>query len=146
MTDESIPDWVTSFATEIAQFIRDMERFDLHWTPPEESDSGVDHIELAPSIVKMKVAGPQAGTPGTLVITHIDLLEVQKVFTQVDSFSFDNVYLPRQERGKFNLSPSLQFSGEKDGRPVSVEVFFEPFDDAEMVYDRSILIHKENNP
>lgn len=135
MTDEAIPDWVTPFATEIAQFIPDMERFDLHWTPPEESDSGLDHIALAPSIVELKIAGQPAGEPTTFVITHVDLLGVQKVFTKVEGFSFDHVYLPRPQRGKFDLSPSFHLSGEKDGRPVSVEVFFEPFDDAEMVYD-----------
>ena len=131
MTSEAIPHWAAKIATDISAFMPDLERFDLRWTPPEESDSGVDHIELAPSVLEVKDAGPNDGALTTYVVNHFDLLGVPLCFDKVESLSFGYQYIPVSQRPhEFCLRPSIYTSGTKNGREVTVEIHFEPFDDA----------------
>ena len=139
-TKEGVPAWAAKLATEISVLTPDMERFDLRWTPPEESDSGVDHVEMAPSVLERKEAGPNDGMLETFVVTDFDLLGVPHCFDKLEDLNFIlEPILNREQPLEFFTRPIIYIRGTKDRREVTFVIYFEPFDGVTPIQDKTLF-------
>jgi hypothetical protein len=124
MTEEDlVPEW----ARELAEAIADTIEFKAHafldcqQMEPEESEWGVDLVELWPALMEIQEAGPNDGELVFGIVDRFDLLAAEKVFDEVSEmmFGFEN-----------DGQPKITIEGTYKGRVVVVIVYFEPwFDD-----------------
>jgi hypothetical protein len=120
MTEENpVPAWAQELAVAVADTIefKAQASLDCQQWSPEETDWGVDLVELWPAVMEIQEAGPNDGEMVFGIIDTFDLLAVQKVFDQVDDFTFGY-----ENDGRSNIT----IEGKFKGRDVIVIVYFEP--------------------
>ena len=120
MTEEDqVPAWARELSESLADAIEfNGEAFlDCEQFGPEETEWGVDLVELWPAVMEIQEAGPNDGEIVFGIVDSFDLLAAQKVFDQVEAFSFGY-----ENDGRGNI----MFEGTYKGRQVVVVVYFEP--------------------
>jgi len=105
-----------------------MSGFTYRLSPPDDNGWGVWLLEVAPELLELVERGPHDGD-GIFDLVDIDLLELPRALTVVESFAYDP--------GSPDELPHIVLTGNYKKREVTVRVFFQPFDDteAERVYD-----------
>ena len=126
MTEEDlVPKWARELAEEIASMI-EFEApaiLDCQQSEPEETEWGVDLVELWPAVMEIQEAGPNDGEIVYGIVHSFDILAAQKIFDKVNSVKFGFEIANR---------PIVTIEGNFKGRPVVVIVYFEPeFEDDE---------------
>jgi len=115
-----------------------MSGFSCRWAKPENNSWGTWHLAVAPSLIEIS-GGKDDGETG-FDFVDVDLLALPKCLDRVESFTYDP---------DFGKEPHLALVGKKGKKEVVVEIFFEPFEDAEpdTVFDAnsSIWRTKEND-
>lgn len=126
MTEEGqVPDWVWKLAEEVASTIefKAQASLDCLHFAAQDTDWGVDLVELWPTVMEIQEAGPNDGEIVFGIVDSFDLLAAQKIFDNLDAVTYGYEY---DGRGK------ITFEGEFKGRMVVVVVYFEPeLDDVE---------------
>lgn len=120
MAEENpVPMWARELAVEIASAIefKAQASLDCQQWSPEETEWGVDLVELWPAVMEIQEAGPNDGEIVFGIVDSFDLLAAQKVFDQVEAFSFGY-----ENDGRGNIMVEGTFKG----RQVVVVVYFEP--------------------
>ena len=114
-----VPMWARELAVEIASTIefKAQASLDCQQWSPEETEWGVDLVELWPAVMEIQEAGPNDGEIVFGIVDSFDLLAVQKIFDQVDDFTFGY-----ENDGRGNIT----IEGKFKGRAVIVIVYFEP--------------------
>ena len=88
-----------------------------HHLEPDETDWGVDLIELAPALLDLVEAGPHDGAQTYGLASASDLRVLDEVFERIAlAVDFSGVYA----------------GGCFEGREVAVVIYFIPFEDAEV--------------
>jgi len=117
--ENRVPMWARELAVEIASTIefKAQASLDCQQWAPEETDWGVDLVELWPAVMEIQEAGPNDGEIVFGIVDSFDLLAAQKVFDQVEAFSYG---IESDGRG------SITIEGKFKERQVVVVVYFEP--------------------
>jgi hypothetical protein len=119
-----IPEWAKVLGEVMASTIEFKGPAYMEWqhSTPEESEYGVDLIELWPAMMEIEEAGPNDGEVVFGVVHSFDILSAQEIFDEVDAvtFGFEN-----------DGQPNLSIEGKYQGRDVVVLVYFEPVFDAD---------------
>jgi hypothetical protein len=114
-----VPEWAKELAEAIASTIefKAPASLDCQQLSPEETELGVDVIEVWPALMEIQEAGPHDGELVFGVVDRFDLLAVQKLFDDVEEviFGFEN-----------DGQPYITIEGKFKGRAVVVMVYFEP--------------------
>lgn len=90
---------------------------------PDETDWGVDLIELAPALLDLVEAGPQDGAQTYGLVSALDLFALNAVFDRIDHFALD---FDEQRQ------PRVTLEGRFEAHEVAVVIYFTPFEDAEI--------------
>jgi hypothetical protein len=122
MTEEQqvpVPEWAKELAEAVADTIefKAQAYLDCRQSAPEETDWGVDLVELWPAVMEIQEAGPNDGEMVFGIVDSFDLLAVLKLFERVDDFTFGY-----ENDGRGNIT----IIGKFKGREVVVVVYFEP--------------------
>lgn len=123
--EDQVPQWARELADEIAATIEFMAQasIDCQLSAPEETEWGVDLVELWPAVMEIQEAGPNDGEMVFGIVQSFDLLAAQKIFEAVDAITFGF-----EDDGQ----PKITIEGKFKGRQVAVIVYFEPeFDEDE---------------
>ena len=106
-----------------------MSGFSCRWSHPGDSSWGTWLLQLAPSVIEI-AGGKDHGTEG-FDFVDVDLLGLPKCLDEVESFAYDP---DCEER------PHLTLVGKRGEHEVVVEIFFQPFEDAEpdTVFDANL--------
>jgi len=121
--EDLVPEWARDLAQSIADAIEFKAQafLDCQQMEPEESEWGVDLVELWPALMEIQEAGPNDGELVFGIVDRFDLLAAEKVFDEVHEIMFGF-----EDDGQ----PKITFEGTFKGRLVVVIVYFEPwFDD-----------------
>jgi hypothetical protein len=94
--------------------------FSCRWANPEDNSWGTWLLQIAPSVMEIS-GGRDDGATG-FDFVDVDLLALPKCLEAVESFTYDPDY---------GEQAHLTLVGKKGKREVVVEVYFEPFEDAE---------------
>jgi hypothetical protein len=120
MTEEDlVPEW----ALELAQAMADIIEFgalaslDCEQSGPEETEWGVDLVELWPALMEIQEAGPNDGEIVFGIVHRFDILAAQGIFDHVEKIHFGFAFLGQ---------PQITFEAWFKGRPVVVIVYFDP--------------------
>src|SRR6516225_9758749 len=97
-----------------------MSGFSCRWAKPEHNSWGTWLVMIAPSVIEI-AGGKDDGSTG-FDFVDVDLLALPQCLEEVESFAYNPDYGER---------PHLTLVGKKGKREIVVEVFFEPFEDAE---------------
>ena len=117
--EDLVPEW----AQELAQAMADTIEFgalaslDCQQSGPEETEWGVDLVELWPALMEIQEAGPNDGEIVFGIVHRFDILAAQEVFDKVDTIQFGYA---------LSGQPKITFEAWFKGRPVVVIVYFEP--------------------
>jgi len=120
MTEEDqVPAWARELSESLADAIEfNGEAFlDCEQFGPEETEWGVDLVELWPALMEIQEAGPNDGEIVFGIIDRFDLLVAQKIFDRLNAFTFG---YENDGRGKITIEGLFK------GREVVVIVYFEP--------------------
>jgi hypothetical protein len=126
MTEENqVPEWAVELAASLAATIefKAPASLDCQQWGPEETEWGVDLVELWPAIMEIQEAGPNDGEIVFGVVDNFDILAAQKLFDEVSeaTFGFEN-----------DGRPNISIEGKYKGREIVVLIYFEPeWDDEE---------------
>lgn len=123
--EDLVPEWARDLAQAIADNIvfGALASLDCKQSGPDETDWGVDLVELWPALMEIQEAGPNDGEIVFGIIHRFDILEAQKIFDKLDNVQFGFAMAGQ---------PKITFEAWFKGRPVVVIVYFEPeFDDDE---------------
>jgi hypothetical protein len=114
-----------------------MSGFSCRWSHPGDNLWGTCLLQLAPSVIEI-AGGQDDGTAG-FDFVDVDLLGLPKCLDEVESFAYDPDYGER---------PHLTLVGKKGGHEVVVEIFFQPFEDAEpdTVFDVNLGGWRDKRP
>ena len=120
MTEENqVPQWARDLAESIASTIefKAQASIDCQHSAPEETEWGVDLVELWPAVMEIQEAGPNDGEMVFGIVHSFDILAVLKIFEKVDAVIFG---IENDGRSKMSIE------GKFKGRDVVVLVYFEP--------------------
>jgi hypothetical protein len=95
-----------------------MSDFSYRCVGPEDNAWGTWLLEVAPAVLEI-AGGRDDGATG-FDFVDVDLLALPACLDEVESFAYDADY---------GEAPCLRLVGEKRGRGVVVEIYFEPFAD-----------------
>lgn len=120
MTEEDkVPEWTRELAQAIADTIefKGQASLDCEQFAPQETDWGVDLVEMWPAVMEIQEAGPNDGELVYGLVDRFDILAAQKIFDEVSEvvFGFEN-----------DGQPKVTIEGTFKGREVVVVVYFEP--------------------
>jgi hypothetical protein len=106
-----------------------MSGFSYRWAQPDTNEWGTWLLEIAPSVIEI-VGGKDDGETG-FDFVDADLLELPACLEEVESFTHDPDY---------GEHPHLTLVGKKGEHEVVIQIFFEPFEDAEpdTVFDANL--------
>jgi hypothetical protein len=121
----NLPDWLKGVLDSVCEAcVSDvkgrMSGFSYRWAKPEDNSWGAWLLEVAPSVIEI-AGGKDDGATG-FDFVDVDLLAVPMCLDEVESFSYDPGY---------GDGPHLTLAGKKGEREIVVEIYFEPFEDAE---------------
>ncbi len=123
--ENHMPEWVRTLFDTIASTIefQGPASLEARYSSPDETNWGVDLLELAPALMELRALGPKNGEPVYGLIHNLDLLAAQQAFEEVDalSFGFEN-----------DGRPYFTFEGKVQGREIAVVIYTLPFEDAEV--------------
>jgi hypothetical protein len=97
-----------------------MSGFCYRWSKPEDNSWGTWLLEIAPSV--LEISGGKDDGAAVFDFVDVDLLALPQCLDEVESYAYDPDY------GK---EPHLTLEGKKGQRELVVEIYFEPFEDAE---------------
>jgi hypothetical protein len=97
-----------------------MSGFSYRWARPKDNAWGTWLLQVAPSVIE--ISGGKDDGDTVFDFVDVDLLALPKCLDEVESLSYDPA---------FGESPRLTLTGKKGKYEVTVEVYFEPFEDDE---------------
>ena len=117
--EDQVPVWARELAESLAEAIefKGQAFLDCQQSAPEETEWGVDLVELWPAVMEIQEAGPNDGEIVFGIVDNFDLLAALKIFDRVDAFTFG---YENDGRGKVTIEGMFR------GREVVVIVYFEP--------------------
>lgn len=117
--EDQVPVWARELAEAMAETIEfgALTFLDCEQSGPEETEWGVDLVEMWPALMEIQEVGPNDGELIYGIIQRFDVLAAQKIFDQVDSMVFGYA---------FTGQPEVKIEAWFGGRPVVVIVYFEP--------------------
>jgi hypothetical protein len=100
--------------------------FSCRCAKPRDNAWGMWLVQIAPAVLEI-AGGRDDGTTG-FAFLDVDLLALPLCLEEVESFAYDSDY---------GEVPRLRLVGQKRGRQVVVEIYFEPFegDEPKTVFD-----------
>jgi hypothetical protein len=121
--DSDMPDWVQSLFETLAATIEleGMTYVEGRYSSPEETDWGIDLLEIAPALMEIAAVSSHATERVFGSIRDFDLLAAQDVFNEVTAMSLgiDD-----------NETPCLTIEGMVSKREIVVLVRMSPFGEA----------------
>jgi hypothetical protein len=123
--DKDFPDWVNEVFETIAEAIdlRGPASLEGRHFAPDETSLGITLLEIAPALMEIEIPGPADGEEIYGIYHNVDLMQLQKAFTQVSgmSFGFD-------AEGE----PQLWFEGKANEQDIVVIIHSFPFEDSDV--------------
>ncbi|MGE5463455.1 MAG: hypothetical protein ACM3PS_08870 [Syntrophothermus sp.] len=117
--EDLIPQWAKELVEAIAATLEfeAPASLDCQLSAPDETEWGVDMVELWPAVMEIQEAGPNDGEIVYGVVRHMNLLAIQKLFDEVGAFllEFEN-----------DGQPSIVIEGKFKERAVIVLIYFDP--------------------
>ena len=120
MTEENkVPVWARELAEAIADTVefKGQASIDCRQSGPEETEWGVDLVELWPAVMDIQEAGPNDGEFVFGIVDRFDILAAQKIFEEVNALRFEI-----EDTGE----PKITLEGKYKGREVVIILYFEP--------------------
>ena len=119
------PAWITRLLEQLADVVEFQGPATLegHHLEPDETDWGVDLIELAPALLDLVEAGPHDGAQTYGLVSALDLFVLNEVFARIDHLALD---FDAQRQ------PRVTLEGRFEEHEVAVVIYFVPFEDAEV--------------
>ena len=120
MTEEDqVPEWAKELAEAVAATIEFQAQASLEClhAAPEDTELGVDLVELWPAVMEIQEAGPNDGELVYGIVDRFDLLAAQKLFEELEEIHFGF---------EIDGQPKITILGTYKGRRVIVVVYFEP--------------------